>query len=120
MTQLADDMDAQLVVAGNGDGDSYDALELLDAPAGPPAPAPVILPDRAARVFVEVLVEKKFAVLHKKADLEPLIAALTVALSTKSAASRKSKVIALLEESDAIDEIFADDDKLGGLVDEIR
>lgn len=120
MTQLADDMDAQLVVAGNADGDSYDALELLDAPAGPPAPPPVILPDRAARVFVEVLVEKKFAVLHKKANVEPLIAALTDALTIKGAASRKSKVIALLEESDAIDEIFADDDKLGGLVDEIR
>jgi len=120
MTQLADDMEAQLVVAGNVEDGHDDTLELLDAPPGPPVPPPVILPDRAARVFVEVLIEKKFAVLAKNADLEPLIAELTTALANKSAKGRKSAVIALLEESDAIEEIFADDDKLEGLVDEIR
>ena len=120
MTELADDMDARLVIAGTPEDGADDTLELLDAPPGPPRPPPVILPDRAARVFVEVLVEKKYAVLHKGADIEPLVAALTVALTVKSASTRKSKVIALLEESDAVDEIFADDDKLGGLCDELR
>jgi cell wall assembly regulator SMI1 len=120
MTQLADDMDAQLVVAGTVEEGTEDALELLDAPPGPVAPAPVILPDRAARVFVEVLVEKRFAALGKGVDLEPLILALTTALATKGAAERKRRVIAILEESDAIDEIFVDDDKLEGLVDEIH
>jgi cell wall assembly regulator SMI1 len=120
MSELADDMDSRLVASGAAEDGADDELELLDAPPGPPRPPPVILPDRAARVFVEVLVEKKYAVLHKGANIEPLVAALTVALGIKSASSRKSTVIALLEESEAIDEIFVDDDKLEGLVDEIR
>jgi cell wall assembly regulator SMI1 len=120
MTQLADDMDARLVVAGSAEDDADDSLELLDAPPGPPPPAPIILPDRAARVFVEVLCEKKYAALHKGADLEPLIAELTLALAIPVTKERKKKVIALLEESDAIDEIFTTDDKLEGLVDEIH
>ena len=120
MTQLADDMEAHLVVAGSAHDGNDDALELLDAPAGPPAPPPVILPDRAARVFVEVLVEKRFVALEKGADLEPLIAELTTALAATSAKDRKRAVIALLEASDAIDEIFVTDDKLEGLVEEIR
>jgi cell wall assembly regulator SMI1 len=120
IARLADDMDAGLVVAGAAEDGADDALELLDAPAGPAAPAPVILPDRAARVFVEVLVEKRYAVLAKGVDVEPLVAALTTALSVKGAAARRRGVIDLLEASEAIEEIFVDDDKLEGLVDEIR
>lgn len=120
ITQLADDMDARLVVAGSVEEGHDDALELLDAPPGPAAPPPVILPDRAARVFVEVLLEKKYAVLEKGADIEPLVAQLTIALSGNGSASRKRAVIALLEQSEAIEEIFVDDEKLEGLVEEIR
>ncbi len=119
MTQLADDMDARLVVAGTDEDDAHDAITLLDAPPPPPAPAPVIAKDRAARVFVEVLVEKRFVALRKRADLEPLIAALTQALAIKTTATKKKKVIELLEESDAVEEIFAGDDKLEALVDEV-
>ena len=42
------------------------------------------------------------------------------ALAATSAKDRKRAVIALLEASDAIDEIFVADDKLEGLVEEIR
>ncbi len=80
----------------------------------------MILPDRAARVFVEVLIEKKYAVLAKRADIEPLVAQLAVALGTGTSADRKRAVISLLEESAAIEEIFADDEKLERLVEEIR
>lgn len=120
MTQLANDMDARLVVPGTPEDGADDALELLDAPPGPPPPPPIIRADRAARVFIEVLIEKRFAALEKGADLEPLIAELARALATKGAASRKRTVIALLEESGAVQEIFADDEALEGLVDEIR
>lgn len=119
MTQLADDMQAGLVIAGNEYEDTDDTLTLLDAPPPPPKPAPVIARDRAARVFVEVLVEKRLAVVRKGADLEPLIAALTVALAIKTTATKKKKVIELLEESDAVEEIFGGDDKIEALVDEV-
>lgn len=120
MTALADDMEARLVVAGSAEEGHDDALELLDAPPGPVAPPPVILPDRAARVFVEVLLEKKYAVLEKGSDIEPLVAQLTKALAGTGSANRKRAVIAILEESEAVEEIFVDDEKLEGLVEEIR
>lgn len=119
MTQLADDMDARLVVAGTVDDDADDAISLHDAPPPPPAPAPFIARDRAARVFVEVLVEKRFAALRKGADLEPLVAALAAALAIKTNATKKKRVIETLEESDAVEEIFAGNDKIEGLVDDV-
>ena len=119
MTHLADDMDARLVAPGAVEEKADDTLALLDAPPAPPPAAPIIARDRAARVFVEVLVEKRFVALVKGADLEPLIAALTGALAIKTTATKKQTVIALLEDSRAVEEIFADDDVLETLVDEI-
>jgi cell wall assembly regulator SMI1 len=119
LTHLAADMDARLVVAGSVEEQADDTLALLDAPPAPPPPAPIIARDRAARVFVEMLVEKRSVALLKGADLEPLIAALTDALAITSAAARKQTVIGLLEDSRAVEEIFADDEVLGTLVDDL-
>lgn len=119
MTLLADDMEARLVAVGAREEKADDALSLLDAPPAPAAPAPVIARDRSARVFVEVLVEKRYVALAKGADLEPLIAALARALAIKTNAIKKKTVVALLEESSAVEELFAADDVLHTLVDEI-
>jgi cell wall assembly regulator SMI1 len=119
MTLLADDMEARLVAVGAREEKADDALSLLDAPPAPAAPAPVIARDRAARVFVEVLVEKRLVALAKGVDLESLIAALARALAIKTNAIKKKTVIALLEDSAAVEEIFAADDVLHTLVDEI-
>jgi SMI1-KNR4 cell-wall len=117
MTHLADDMDANLVVAGSIDDDEEDAIMLLDAPPSPAA-APHIAPDRAARVLLACLLERRLVAVAGE-DVEGLIAQLHGALATKSPAQRRRRVIAVLEESASIDEIFATDDVLGVLVDEL-
>ena len=119
MTHLADDMDARLVAIGAREEKADDTLSLLDAPPAPPPPAPVIARDRSARVFVEVLVEKRFVALANGVDREPLIAALARALAIKTNAIKKKTVVAVLEDSSAIEELFADDDMLHTLVDEL-
>lgn len=119
---LADDMEQKLVAAPNEDPDEEDfddgRLMLMDAPPPPPpeAGAPVVTEDRAARVLVEVLQERKFVEMTKRADLEPLIKELHEALVHPIKGERKARVIEILEDSDVVDEIFANDDKIGGLV----
>lgn len=123
VSALADDMENKLVAAPNDDPDEEDfddgRLMLLDAPPPPPpaAGAPVLAEDRAARVLVEVLQERKFVEMTKRANLEPLVKELHEALAHPIRGERRARVITILEESDVVDEIFADDEKIGGIVD---
>jgi cell wall assembly regulator SMI1 len=123
ISDLADDIKAGLVAAPNQDPDDEDfddgRLMLLREPAPPQAIVgpPALAPDRAARVLIEELIERKFVEIAKGADLEPLVAKLHEALQNENGAERRELVIELLEESPIIDEIFADDDKIDGLVD---
>lgn len=118
MEQLAADMAAGLVVAGSEEDDEDATLTLLDAPPPLPASPPALVPDRAARVLLDVLLERRFIALVDNADRSALVAALTRALATKGAKRRRAKVIDVLEESEVVDEIFVDDDPIGVLVDD--
>jgi len=114
MTTLAEDMEARLVVTTEEEEED-DALELLDKPAEPNSGD--VAPDRAARVLIEVMVERRILTLRERFDVEPLIAELTEALD--SGDKRKAKVIELLEESEVVDEVFADDETIEKLIDEV-
>lgn len=119
MSQLADDMEARLVAPSD---DEDDDLELLERPRGTKAPAakPVIPagPARPARMMLELLAARGHIILTEGADLDELAAALAVALATKGGARRRAKVVAELENSPAIEEVFADDDMIGAVADE--
>lgn len=114
MSNLADDMEADLVATTEEDEDD-DALELLDKPAA--AASVDVAPDHAARVLVEVMVERRILALRERFDVEPLIAELTEALDSGERA--KAKVIDILEESEVVDEVFADDETIEKLIDEV-
>jgi cell wall assembly regulator SMI1 len=119
MGALAEDMSTGLVVAGSEDDDEEATLTLLAAPAPARARRPVVAPDRPARVLLELLLERRFIALAAGANVEPLVAHLTNALSKRTAKSRASAVMSLLEESDAVEEIFAEDDWIEVLVSEL-
>jgi hypothetical protein len=76
------------------------------------------VPDRAAHVFLDVLLERCFIALVANADRTDLVASLTHALATKGAERRRAKVIDVLQESKVVDEIFVDDDPIGTLLDD--
>jgi len=114
MSNLADDMEARLVVTTEEDEDD-DALELLDKPAAQTAAD--VAPDRAARVLIELMIERQMLTLRERFDVEPLIAELTEALDSGDRA--KAKVIDILEESEVVDEVFADDETIEKLIDEV-
>jgi hypothetical protein len=92
-----------------------DALELLDKPAVPAEQD--VAPDRAARVLIEVMIERRVLALRERFDVEPLIAELAEAL--EDGERRKVKVIDVLEESEVVDEVFADDETIENLIDEV-
>jgi len=120
-TALADDMEARLVAPPNEDvGDDDERLMLLAAPLPdvPPGES-AIAEDRAARVFVAVLQERKLVELSKEADIEPLVRALHVGLAIEDKDDRYDRVIEILEESPVVDEIFGDDDAIGGLIEDL-
>lgn len=116
MVGLAEDMEGRLVATTEEDEDD-DALELLSKPAAAPAPDDVA-PDRAARVLVEVMLERRMLALRERFDVEPLIAELAEALETPSD-RRNAKVIDILEESEVVEEVFADDETLEKLINEV-
>lgn len=117
MGNLADDMEANLVATDEEDED-FPALMLLDRPRVE-ATAPQITPDRPARVLVAVMLERKMIALAKKADIEPLIKELTGALEQEDPDERLEKVVAILEDNAAIEELFADDDTIEELLEEL-
>ncbi len=117
MNALADDMEGRLVVTTEEEEED-DALELLSKPM-PAAAAPDVAPDRAARVLVEVMIEQRMLALRERFDVEPLIVELAEALETPSGEKRKAKVIDILEESEVVDEVFADDETIEKLIDEV-
>ena len=117
MTNLADDMDKNLVTIDEDDED-FPALMLLDKPA-PRATQPAITPDRPARVLVAVMVERRMLALAKGKDLEPLIVLMTKALEIKDAEERREKVVEVLEEDTAVDDLFADDETIDALLEEL-
>jgi cell wall assembly regulator SMI1 len=114
MTNLAADMEAMLVVTAEEEEED-DALELLDKPAVPAEQD--VAPDRAARELIEVMIERRVLALRERFDVEPLIAELAEAL--ESGERRKAKVIDVLEESEVVDEVFADDETIEILLDEV-
>ncbi len=114
MANLADDMEARLV-ATTEEEEEDDALELLDKPAV--AVEQDVAPDRAARVLIEVMIERRILALRERFDVEPLIAELAEAL--ESGDKRNAKVIDILEESEVVDEVFADDETIEKLIDEV-
>jgi len=117
LTALADDMDANLVITDEEEDDP-DALQLLPAPLPPRAATPAIGPDRPARVLLEALVERRWVDLARDGDLEALIRALVAALAA-SPKARARKVSDVLEASKSVDELFADDEQIAELVEEL-
>ena len=116
MTWLADDMEARLVGTEGSDDDQE--LALLTTPLPPPPPAPALPPDRAARVLLEVLVERRCITLAAGAS-EALVAALHAALATRGRPKRLRKVVAVLEASALVDEIFADDTLIAAALEDV-
>lgn len=114
MTWLADDMEAGLVVTDE-DGE---ALTLLKEAPAPPPPAPVLAPDRAARVLLEVLVERRHIALAD-GTTGPLIAALFAALATRGKARRLKQILGVLEASDLVDELYASDDMIAVAIEDV-
>lgn len=117
MNDLADDMEASRVTVDEEDED-FPALLLLDKPAVAPH-APSITPDRPARVLIEVMLERKMIALARKPNIEPLVAQLTKALDVKNPQKRRETVVEVLEENDAVDELFADDETIEELLEEL-
>lgn len=115
MSALADDMEGRLVTTTEEEEDD-DALELLSKPMA--AAAQDIAPDRAARVLIEVMIERRMLALRERFDVEPLVAELAEALDAPGE-RRNAKVIDILEESEVVDEVFADDETLAKLIDEV-
>jgi len=115
MAQLADDMEARLVAVTD---DEEEDLELLERPRAP-RQAPVIVgPQGPARMMLDLLVARGYVELAKGADLGPLTTALASALATKGGARRRAKVIAELETSPAVEEVYADDETIGAVAGE--
>lgn len=120
MTWLADDMDAGLVVLDEDESEYEDAITLLDKPVKPPpaaAPKPEV-DDRASRVFLELLAERKLVQFVRGQDPRPLLKALLPALASKSPEKRMQSVLEVLEASPAVDEVFADDEELAEILEE--
>ena len=118
MSALADDIRAGLIVSGSEDDDEDPTLTLLAEPP-PPAHPPVLGPDRPARVLVEILVERRFIALADGANVESLVAALSQALSDQTSEARASGVFSVLDESAVVEEIFAGDDEIEDVVEEL-
>lgn len=114
LNNLADDM-ANNLVELDEDAD-FPGLVLLDKPAAG-AKQPDIARDRPARVLVAVMLERRMIALAKGHDLEPLIVKLTDALELTE--DRREKVVEILEENAAVDELFADDDEIDALLEEL-
>ena len=117
MTALADDMDAALVVTDEED-DEPDALRLLAAPPSTPGKPPSLAPDRPARVLLEALLERRWIEVDRAGDVEGLVRALLGALSAAPKA-RAKKVSEVLETNPCVDELFADDEQIANLVEEL-
>jgi cell wall assembly regulator SMI1 len=115
MEQLANDMDARLVVHG----DDVLGLDLLATPLPPEAPPSDRPPDLAARNLLVELFERRLLAPVRGADPTALLAALQGALAARTIAKRRAQVLAALEHSPAIDEIFADDKTLEQLLREL-
>lgn len=116
-TNLADDMDANLVTVDEEDED-FPALVLLDKPP-PKLAVPQITEDRPARVLVAVMLERRMIALTKGRDIEKLIVELTAALALNDAIKRRERVVEVLEENPAVDELFADDETIDALLEEL-
>ncbi len=114
LNNLADDMANNLVELD--EDDDVPTLILLDKPAAG-SKQPDIARDRPARVLVAVMLERKMIALTKGRDIEPLIAKLTEALELTE--DRREKVVEILEENPAVDELFADDDEIDALLEEL-
>ena len=69
-------------------------------------------------VMLGVFVEGGHVILAEGEDLGTLVKALAAALGQKSKGKRRELVIALLENDARIEEVFADDDTIGALVEE--
>jgi cell wall assembly regulator SMI1 len=117
MTMLADDMDAKLVTTSEEEEEDETTLQLLETPV-PSVVAPSVGPDRAARVLLAALVERKWIEVSDT-DLEPLIKELHAALSVMPPKARGRAVSNVLERSKSVDEMFADDEQIADLVEEI-
>ena len=117
MTALADDMDAGLVVTDEED-DEPDALRLLAAPPPASAKPPSLEPDRPARVLLAALLERRWVDVDRAGDVDGLLRALVVALSAPPKA-RARKVSDVLEKSACVEELFADDEQIAKLVEEL-
>jgi cell wall assembly regulator SMI1 len=119
-TALADDMEARLVAPPTEDEGDEERLMLLAAPLPDVPPGELaIAEDRAARVFVAVLQEQKLVELREGADVEALVRALHAGLAIEDKDDRYDRVLEILEESPAIDEIFGDDDVIGALIEDL-
>ncbi len=116
MCWLADDMEARLVDTEGSDDDTELTLRTTALP--PPPPPPVLQPDRAARVLLEVLLERR-CIAVSSGSREPLITALHHALAARGPAKRVKKVVAALEASALVDEIFADDAVLMAVLEDV-
>jgi cell wall assembly regulator SMI1 len=114
LNNLADDMDGDLVVLD--EDDEIPGLVLLDKPAVA-AKQPQITEDRPARVLLEVMLERRMIALAKGKDVEKLVVLLTKALALEE--DRREKVVEILEENDAVDELFADDEEMDALLEEL-
>lgn len=115
MTQLADDMEAKLV--GTNEEDDEASIVLLEAPV-PSVVTPSVGPDRAARVLLAALIERGWIEVAP-GDLEPLVKDLHAALSILPPKARGRAVSNVLEKSKHVDEMFADDEQIADLVEEI-
>ncbi len=74
---------------------------------------------RRRRVLLDLLRERRFVALVDDADIEPLVVDLTRALATRGSNKRLAAVLSVLEENPAVDDIFAEDDWIRVLVDEV-
>jgi hypothetical protein len=83
----------------------------------PPPPSEVGA-ERAAKMMLDVFVERGHVVLASGADLGTLVTALAKALGGKTPARRGAQVIAVLEQDPRVEEVFADDETLAALVEE--
>jgi cell wall assembly regulator SMI1 len=116
MAQLADDMEAGLVGTDEEDG----RLIRLLAPRPPDAPAPELAGDHAARVLLTALVERELVLPRQGGDPSALLADLRSALGETSIPKTRQRVLDALDDSDAIDDVFADDETLDALLRELR
>lgn len=116
MTWLAEDMDSGRVT--DEDSDDGELLTLLEAPPPPPPPPPLLAPDRAARMLLEVLVERRHIALSTPPS-EALVQAVNDALRCRGPKRRLEAVLHALGESDAVDEIFASDPEIAAAIKDV-